>query len=218
MSVLLPHQSSLIKRGFPIVLIHGAAVTARIWDRVAAALGPHEVRTPQRAYSGSLDNEVEALARLCEGAVVVGVSGGATLGLELAARGVRFERAVLHEPAVGSLLPGLLAPMAEAFRRGGVSEFGRTLYGPSWSIADAPAADAVARDLAMFGAFEPCRPAAGAGPVLITVGAQSPPVRHQAARALYDAFGYESHVIPGAAHAVHLEAPEALAALALAAG
>jgi pimeloyl-ACP methyl ester carboxylesterase len=216
MSVLLPHQSSPIKRGFPVVLIHGAAVTARIWDRVITALGSHDVRAPQRAYSGCLDDEVEALAPLCAGAVVVGVSGGATLGLELAARGVPFERAVLHEPAVGSLLPGLLTPMAEAFQRGGVGEFGRTLYGSSWSPSDAPPADAVARDLAMFRAFEPSPPAARGGTVFITVGAQSPPIRHRAARALQDAFGYEFHVVPGAGHAVHLEAPEALAALVLA--
>jgi hypothetical protein len=41
---------------------------------------------PDLACRGSLDTEVRALATLCADAVVVGVSGGATLGWEMAAR------------------------------------------------------------------------------------------------------------------------------------
>ncbi len=154
-----------------------------------------------------------ALVPHCTGAVIAGVGGGATLGLELAARGVPFERAVLHEPAVGSLLPGLLAPMAAAFRDGGVPAFGLALYGSSWSPGDVPDEAAVARDLAMFRAFEPRPPRPGAGSVLITVGAESPPVRLQAARALHEAFGYPFRIVPGAGHAVHWDAPGEFAAL-----
>ena len=62
--------------------------------------------------------EVDVLIAPVAGALVVGVSGGATLGLELAARGVGFRAAVLHEPAVGSLLPGLLDGVAAAYGAG----------------------------------------------------------------------------------------------------
>jgi pimeloyl-ACP methyl ester carboxylesterase len=93
-----------------ICLVHGAATTARIWDAVAGALRALMpaalVEVPERPASGSLDTEIEALLGPTRGALVVGVSGGATLGLELAARGAGFRAAILHEPAVGSLLPG----------------------------------------------------------------------------------------------------------------
>ena len=72
-----------------IVLIHGAATTAAIWSGVSsslAALFPTvPVIAPQRAYSGDLATETDALANVCADAVVVGVSGGATLGLALLA-------------------------------------------------------------------------------------------------------------------------------------
>ncbi|HEY3737079.1 MAG TPA: alpha/beta hydrolase [Jatrophihabitans sp.] len=201
-----------------IVLIHGAAVTAEVWDGVIAALAASDVSVPvlapQRVYSGSLDAEVDALAPLCEDALVVGISGGATLGLELASRGVPFACAVLHEPAVGSLLPGLLAPMAAAFESGGVAGFANVLYGPSWRPGLAPSdGDAVARDLAMFRGFEP-RPAAdGAGPVLITVGELSPQSRYDAAAALNREFGYTVQALTGSAHAAHLDAVDQLTTL-----
>lgn len=201
-----------------IVLIHGAAVTAAVWHDLLAALTAAGVSlpilAPQRAYSGSLDVEVEALAPLCEDALVVGVSGGATLGLELAARGVPFAGAVLHEPAVGSLLPGLLAPMAAAYESAGVPGFAHLLYGPSWRPELAPEQDeAVARDLAMFRGFEPRAAADGAGGVLVTVGELSPQTRYDAANALSDAFGYPVQVLPGSAHAAHLDAVDQLADL-----
>ncbi|MFI6933828.1 alpha/beta fold hydrolase [Streptomyces sp. NPDC050287] len=198
----------------PVVLIHGAATTARVWDEVAGDLAALPLVAPDRASTGSLDAEVEALTGLCAGAVVAGVSGGATLGLELAARGVAFRAAVLHEPAVGSLLPGLLAPVIDAYAAAGVPGFGRALYGPRWSPDDAgPDQEAVGRDLDMFRRFEPRAPAPGAGPVLITVGEHSPPARHEAARALAQNFGYPVEIVPGTGHAAHLEAPRAFAAI-----
>jgi pimeloyl-ACP methyl ester carboxylesterase len=193
-----------------ICLIHGAATTAAIWDGVAAGLATRAAAIPcvrpERAASGSLDTEVTDLVEAATGALVVGVSGGATLGLELAARGVGFRAAILHEPAVGSLLPGLLDAVAAAYGRAGVSGFATTLYGPGWRPEFAPPdPDAVARDLAMFRTFEPRPPAAGIGPILITVGADSPPVRHDAARRLADRFGYEVRVLPGCGHALHID-------------
>ncbi|MCU1678436.1 MAG: hypothetical protein JWM93_3194, partial [Frankiales bacterium] len=148
------------------------------------------------------------------GRVLGGVSGGATLGLALLAAGAPIRAAVLHEPAAGSLVPGLLDAVAEAHRTGGVSGFARALYGNSWSRAVAPLDDeAVARDLSMFRAFEPRAAADVAVPVVLTVGARSPAIRHEVARVLGDRFGYEIRVLDGCGHAAHLEAPDEFAAL-----
>jgi pimeloyl-ACP methyl ester carboxylesterase len=197
-----------------IVLVHGAATTSQIWAGVVAALPGLEVLTPDRPSSGDLETELDFLAGLCEGAVVGGVSGGATLGLALAARGVGFHCAVLHEPAAGSLVPGLLDAVAAAYTGGGVTGFARTLYGPLWSPADGPSDEgAVARDLAMFRGYEPAAPADGAGPVLLTVGGDSPQVRQQVQETLTAKFGVPGRTIVGVRHAVHLEDPEAFALL-----
>jgi len=204
-------------------LIHGAATTSRVWRHVVPLLTAWRpgqgggdqatVTVPDRPCTGDLAAETAALRPCCAGAVVGGVSGGATLGLALAAAGVPAA-AVLHEPAVGSLLPGLLGPVRAAYAAGGVPAFARALYGSAWTPAEAPAdPGAVARDLAMFSAFEPAPPGPGSGPVIITVGERSPRVRHAAAAQLADTFGYQVEVIAGAGHAVHLTHPAAFAAL-----
>jgi pimeloyl-ACP methyl ester carboxylesterase len=224
------------------LLLHGAATTGAIWAGVRRELGPRVVRTPDRPSSGDLDRELAALraavtaagtlpaggsgrppatatapaglARAARPVVFGGVSGGATLGLAALAAGLPLAAAVLHEPAVGSLLPGLLAPMAAAFADGGVPAFGQTLYGPCWRPTDAPADPAaVARDLAMFVRFEPAPPRPTPGPVVVTVGERSPEVRHRAAEALRRELGLPVRVLPGCGHAAHLEAPAAFAAL-----
>jgi pimeloyl-ACP methyl ester carboxylesterase len=198
-----------------LALIHGAATTGRVWRHVVpllAAGGPLAVAVPDRPCTGDLAAEVAALRPSCAGAVVAGVSGGATLGLALAAAGVPAA-AVLHEPAVGSLLPGLLDQVRAAYAEGGVPAFARALYGTAWTAAEAPAdPGAVARDLAMFTSFEPVAPAPGAGPVIITVGERSPAIRHESAARLAVKFGFSVEVIAGAGHAVHLTHPAAFAA------
>jgi pimeloyl-ACP methyl ester carboxylesterase len=200
-----------------VVLIHGAATTGAVWRLVLPLLNDFDVVCPDRASSGDLKTEVANLLPVCEGAVVVGVSGGATLGLELAARSnSRLAGCVLHEPAAGSLMPGLLAEFAAAYRRGGTLAFAKALYGEAWQPSDASSdADAVARDLRMFQAFEPAPPAKGCGPVLLTVGELSPPIRHATAAILGNALCVEVEVLPGARHAVHLETPEILASTVL---
>jgi pimeloyl-ACP methyl ester carboxylesterase len=196
-----------------IVLIHGAATTSRIWRLVVPFLGGFDVRCPDRVASGDLDAELDALEPLCKGAIVAGVSGGATLGLALAARGAGLAGALLHEPAVGTLLPDLLAPMARAYASGGPAAFAAALYGSAWTVAEAPDdLAAVGRDLAMFRAFEPSAPAPGEGRILITTGALSPPVRHESVRRLSEAFALPVTTLPGTAHAVHLENPAEFAA------
>lgn len=166
---------------------------------------------PERPCTGNLPDELAALTELARDAFVVGVSGGATLGLALAASDVTLAGALLHEPAVGSLLPGLLTPMAHAFSDGGVPAFGRQLYGPSWTPDMAPAAPgAVARDLAMFRAFEPTRPRRGQGPVVVTTGANSPPIRHHAAAALTEHLGITTTQLAGCQHFLQVDQPTVL--------
>jgi pimeloyl-ACP methyl ester carboxylesterase len=203
-----------------VALVHGAATTSRVWRRVVPLLsagGSLAVAVPDRPCTGDLAAETAALRPSCAGAVVAGVSGGATLGLALAAAGVPAA-AVLHEPAVGSLLPGLLDQVRAAYAEGGVPAFARALYGTAWTAAEAPAdPGAVARDLAMFTSFEPAAAAAGVGPVVITVGERSPAARHESAARLAGRFGFSVEVIAGAGHAVHLTHPAAFAAVVVSA-
>jgi pimeloyl-ACP methyl ester carboxylesterase len=197
-----------------IVLLHGVATTSAMWRPVLPFLDDLDVVTPDRPCRGDLAAELDALRPIVEESFLVGVSGGATLGLAFAASPVRLAGAILHEPAVGSLLPGLLGPVAAAYAENGVPGFGAALYGPRWDPSMASAdPDAVARELPMFRAFEPAAAAPHQGPVLVTVGAASPPPRHAAASALHDHLGYPVHVVAGAAHFVPVERPEEFARL-----
>lgn len=199
-----------------IVLLHGIATTASIWDRVVAALallGVHDVVALQRPCTGSLSEELAAIAPSTENALVVGQSGGATLALALASSGHRLAGALAHEPAVGSLMPGLLAPVAAAFSQRGVEGLGSTLYGPSWSMEMARSnLAAIPGELAMFRSFEPTQVRPGQGPVLVTVGTASPQVRQEAAAALHTRLGYEIASIEGASHFAAWDAPAPFAA------
>jgi len=197
--------------GASVPLVGGASVPL-----VGGASVPHAAPWPVRvpARAPVVSGETPPGEGVRPAVVFGGVSGGATLGLAALAAGMPLAAAVLHEPAVGSLLPGLLAPMAEAYASGGVPAFGRALYGPSWRPEDAPAdPGAVARDLAMFLRFEPAAPVATPGPVVVTVGERSPEVRHRAAAALHRELGLPVRVLPGCGHAAHLEAPKAFADL-----
>jgi pimeloyl-ACP methyl ester carboxylesterase len=202
-----------------VVLLHGAATTARIWDGVAALLAAYDpaydVVAPDRPRTGDLDRELAWLAPQVTDSWVVGMSGGATLGLALAAAGAPIAGALLHEPAAGGLAPDLLTPAAAAFARGGTAEFGATLYGPSWRPAMAGGIDesVTARELAMFRSVEPGPALAPAGPVLVTYGAQSPMLRRAAAEALRDSHGYRIRELPGVAHFAAVDAPAILVAV-----
>lgn len=194
-----------------ILLLHGAATTARVWDRVIpelSGLTDVDIVALARPCSGSMDAELDAIAPLAEDSLVVGQSGGATLALALAASSVRMRGVICHEPAVGSLVPGLLDAVAAAYATGGVEAFGTTLYGPSWTpdlAGDDP--DALARELPMFRGFEPRAAAMGQGPVLVTVGTHSPAIRHTAAAALHDRLGYRIAQLEGASHFAAWDAP-----------
>lgn len=199
-----------------LVLVHGAATTPRMWDRVLPLLAARPgwtVTAPERPRTGDLGREVAALAPLVEGAWLVGVSGGATLGLALAAGGVPLAGALLHEPAVGSLEPALLAPVAAAFAAAGTPGLGAALYGPSWTLAMAgPVDDAVtAAELAMFRSFEPAPLPPTAGRVLVSVGGRSPRIRHRSVASLAAAVGCDVEVIADASHFAPHDAPVAFA-------
>jgi pimeloyl-ACP methyl ester carboxylesterase len=202
-----------------VLLVHGAATTAAVWDAVirllcdpsAGGISDLEVLAPERPSSGDLAREVAFLAEAARGAVVVGVSGGATLGLALASGDTPLAGAVLHEPAVGTLVPGLLDHVVAGYAQGGVEGFGRALYGPGWSPEMAPDdPGAVARDLAMFRAFQPAAMTAGQGNVVVTVGGDSAPARHEAARVLRERLGVETRVLPGCRHFVQHDDPAEL--------
>ncbi|WP_024800644.1 alpha/beta fold hydrolase [Nocardia sp. BMG51109] len=190
-----------------VVLIHGAATDSRVWDATVAALPDTlEVLAPDRPQSGDMDTEIAFLAPLCVDAFVIGVSGGATLGLELAARGVPLTGALLHEPAAGSLAPGLLDHVAAGLASGGVEGFGRALYGPAWNpLCTNASLEKIAGEFAMFGAFEPTPLAVPTDRIVLTVGEHSPAQRHSAVAALAAHLGSRRRVLLGVGHAAHLE-------------
>lgn len=193
------------------LLIHGAATGPSVWRRVLPFLDAANVVVPERACSGDMSAEIADLAPLAAGRVVVGVSGGATIGLELAQRGVGALAFVLHEPAAGTLAPGLLAHVRDGLSAGGVDGFGKALYGPAWDENSCVGSEEVVkREFAMFGAFEPATTLDDPHAVRLTVGAYSPPSRVASVRALAEHYGCGWSTLPGAAHAAHLEAPRAL--------
>ena len=106
-----------------------------------------------------------------------------------------------------------LNDVADAYASGGAAAFAAALYGQSWDVGELSSdEDALGRDLAMFRAFEPSAPLAGGGPVVVSVGELSPPIRHRAAEALQRSFGLDVRVLPHSRHAVHLDNPIELAA------
>lgn len=167
-----------------------------------------DVIAPDRPCSGDLDTEVAFLKPLAQGALIVGVSGGATLGWELLTRSHESAGAILHEPAAGSLCPGLLDNARKALSEHGPAAFARTLYGPAWTPEEVDDDSRVPGDVSMFAGFEPHAPRPGNGPVQLTVGGLSPQPRHDVADAFFRKFRVPSVTLHGTGHAVHLERPE----------
>lgn len=188
-----------------VVLVHGAVSDARVWDRVLPrlrlALPDFEVVAPTRPRTGEFAQEVAWLASIAADGWVVGMSGGATLGLGLTATGTPLLGAVLHEPAVGSLAPHLLAPVVHRFRVSGVAGLGRALYGDAWTPAlSGDVREAVAgTELEMFRGFEPAAVSPTAGRVVVTYGRSSPAIRRTAAWALHP-YGCEIQPVRRASH------------------
>ena len=242
-------------RGPTVVLVHGVGLGPETFAALAEdlATGATVVTVRRPGYGRprpgpsaapgvgaptvDLDQQVTDLADLVEGlglapAVLVGVSGGATLGLlACLARPDLFGAAILHEPLVGPLAPALherlldraaaLAadpdPVApQRFVAGLVGDATWQRLPSAWRGDVARVAPVVRAEVPAF-----CRVAPtvdelvarrGRPPVLVTtVGGSSGTARRQAAGVLVDRAGARAHTLAGVGHLAQVEAPAVLA-------
>lgn len=225
-------------QGPGIVLLHGVGAGPDTFAPLAELLAvDHRVLVLERPGGAhrpvSLEGQAEAVAEAMAAhgagdALVVGVSGGATLALALAIRH-REVGVVVHEPLVGRRATALHQRFAAAARQAERSdaaalEVVRAVLGEATWQRLAPAARArieadAARaraEIPVFAAFDPS-PAdlasLGTRPLLTTVGARSGPERRAAAAVLAEAAGATVAEVDGAGNAVHLDAPDAFASL-----
>lgn len=228
-------------QGPVVVLLHGVGLGPESFALVAERLVErHRVVALDRPVGpgGSaipLADQADQLARMlpelgASGARLVGVSGGATLGLLLALRHPgAVDGLVLHEPLVGPLAPELherfqLAAARAATGDDEAMDVVRAVMGDrTWTALD-PAAQASAErqaarwrgEVAEFAAFAPAAvdlAALRSRPLLVTIGGRSGPERWAAAEVLRRWAGAELAEVPGAGNAVQLDAPDAFAEL-----
>jgi pimeloyl-ACP methyl ester carboxylesterase len=158
----------------------------------------------------------------------VGVSGGATLGLEAAIRHQgRFDSLVLHEPLVGRHVPELQQRFERAAERAAegpaeAMDVVRAVMGDAtWQALGAEARrDSISRAARWqgeVGAFARFAPTAAdlsslqTTPMLVTVGGRSDPIRHLAADVLVELAGATVEVIPASGNVAQIDAPLAFA-------
>ena len=226
-------------QGPDLVLLHGVGAGPDTFVRLARLLAEdHRVLLPRRPGGPDgavpLAEQVDAVADTIRGltggrVVVVGVSGGATLGLALAlAHPGQVEALVLHEPLLGSHAPSLQRRFATAAAEAATDDASAlavvhaVLGERTWqrlAEADRQRIEAAAPwarlEIPLFAAFDPTDAelrALRAIPVLTTVGADSGADRREAAMALADLAGAEVVTLPGSGNAAQLDAPAALAA------
>jgi pimeloyl-ACP methyl ester carboxylesterase len=228
-------------RGPVVVLVHGVGVGPGSFARLAELLEDrHRVVAVERpageggaalAVVDQADRLAEVLADLGAGdGLLVGVSGGATVGLALAIRHPGVAGAlVLHEPLLGRHAAGLHAQFDEAAALAatgieGAMNVVRTVMGePTWcALGDEGRAGAWAQaprwqaEIPMFAAFDPTAAELASlwsQPVLVTVGARSTVERRLAAGVLQNLAGVDVVEVDGAGNAAHLDAPEAFASV-----
>ncbi len=232
--------------------MHGVGIGAWAFAEVAAALAvDHRVLVPHRRGYGPFDEKVEVPrsasiaeqvddmlgllgARGIGDAILVGVSGGATLVLALAMAAPGIVRAaVIHEPVLGPLAPELHAVLQAAAARlasdsgagpDGLRDFMSGLVGEDNMAALPPPAlreilrrwEVVRAEVPEFVAFAPS--AADLGrlsrmPLVTTVGSRSPQCRHLAAGILSQLAGARVEILDGVRHLPQLEAPKAFEAV-----
>jgi pimeloyl-ACP methyl ester carboxylesterase len=204
-------ERELRRRG-PVVMVQRRGYGSR------AALAP-----PGRVEA-HVDDLVAALdAAGIERAVVAGCSGGATVALAAALMVPdRVVAAVAHEPAVGTLVPELLALISSTLAGGGGFALVRALAGPAtWARLTGSETALLAAGAALFEAdsaaylaWEPeLDGVPGGAPVTTTVGELSNPLRHTVARRLQERVGARVFVIADCGHLAQLDAPLAFAAV-----
>lgn len=224
--------------GVTVALIHGVGFGPATFAPVARELrraGPALV-IERRGYgsraglapAARVEDHVADLVAALDGAgveraVVAGCSGGATVALAAALLvPERVITAVAHEPAVGSLAPGLLDVVGGALERGGGLELLRTLAGPmTWArLADDEIAALDARsalveaDARAFMTWEPpLALAPDAARILCSVGDRSDALRRGVARRLERLANASVAVVPRCGHLAQLDAPRAFAAI-----
>ncbi len=225
-----------------LVFVHGVGLWPGLFSQIDRQFPLLEHRCWTRpGYAGrpaadDLGAQADQLADFCideaEGRPVylVGVSGGATLGLAVALRHpLVLEGVVTHEPLIGPLQPTLhtrvaraAIDLADAPSADAAEHFLRTLYGSESFEAQGERAASWAREhwrticteVAAFAAFAPDEGAlAELRPRhLTTVGSRSGPERHDVARVLAGA-GADARVVDGTGHHVLVDAPVSFALL-----
>ncbi|WP_426573847.1 alpha/beta fold hydrolase [Aquihabitans sp. McL0605] len=219
------------------MLLHGVGVGPESFAAMAELLEDrHRVVALERPVGPGgtalpLPLQADLLATLLAevgalGARLVGVSGGATLGLCL---GIRHPQTVsalaLHEPLVGALAPELHSqfqrsaaiasagePEAMEVVRAVMGDATWASLGPEGQAASSSHAVRWRGEIAQFAAFDPSvadltalRPL----PLLVTVGSRSGPERWAAAEQLRRWAAADLVEVPGAGNAAQIDAPQA---------
>lgn len=226
-------------QGPVVVLVHGVGAGPESLSRLVELLvEDHRVVVCERPLGPggaalAVEDQADVLAKAiasagAEGARLVGVSGGATVGLALAAGhpGLVAEL-VVHEPLVGPLAPALhqrfqraatraAAGPAEALAvvREVMGERAWEQLGPDGRDAARAQAPRWQAEVPAFAAFAPTTDQISqlaALPVLTTVGQRRGPERQEVAAVLVRLAGAEVREVPDGGNAVHLDAPDAFA-------
>jgi pimeloyl-ACP methyl ester carboxylesterase len=226
-------------QGPVVVLVHGVGVGPGSFAAVANELATdHRVVVVGRptgegstalALGDQADGLVAQLDALDIGRCrLVGVSGGATLGLEAAMRHHgRFDGLVLHEPLVGRHVPELHQRFDAAARRAAqgpaeAMDVVRAVMGDATWEAMGPEARSASiaqgarwqGEVRAFARFDPTAADLASlhpTPLLVTVGGRSDPIRHLAADVLVALAGATVEVVPGAGNVAQVDAPLAFA-------
>lgn len=221
------------------ILVHGVGMSPDHFLLIEVNLTSPTVTWTRPGYDEnacvpSFEDQVNQLGQLVSAhapAVVVGVSGGATLALAAAIAnpdGLRL--AICHEPLVGANVPELDAIVnASAHTLNSFSQpnpaalatFFQRLYGASWMEMPEPFrkwadrnALAIGNDVAHFASFQPDLDLLRTTrtKVVTTVGSTSQRYRHAVAELLAN-YGVTVHQLPETSHLATVEAPEAFSAV-----
>ena len=244
-----PVRCDDLGQGPPVLLVHGVAFGPAAFRTVAAALvEDHRVlvvhrrgygRSPAQSPTPTTEEHAEDIRALLdrlgiERVSAIGVSGGATVLTAFAlAHPERLQRAVLHEPALGPLAPGVHALItglahasgSAASDAAGADIIASTLAGPAtWGSLGTVgrhearlSAEVACAEVPRFAEFAPSpselRRLREVPEVVASIGARSGPERREAAGLLVRLGGATAARIPESGNLAHLDNPAALAEL-----